>query len=75
MTSWRRPSPKKKKKKKRPGADLHHECAGLRELEQLIVGQRFEPGQVSQRAVVAANPDVALVVHVNAIFSVARLFG
>jgi hypothetical protein len=49
--------------------DLHHELAVARELEHLIVGDAFEPGQSVGRTVVAGDPDKAPRVDVNAVFA------
>ena len=54
-------------------ADLHDELAVLRELQELIVGDRLEAGQAVGRAVVAADPDEALVVDVDAVLALGPL--
>src|SRR5262249_38126828 len=46
-------------------ADLQHELAVLRKFQKLIVGNRLEPWKIIAWAVVAANPDEALVVNVD----------
>src|SRR6266705_122918 len=50
-------------------ADLQHELAVLRKFQELIVGNRLEPGKIAGRAVVAANPDEALVVDMDAVLA------
>jgi hypothetical protein len=54
-------------------ADLHDELAVLRELQELIVGDRLEVLDAVGRAVVAAEPDEALVVDVDAVFALRPL--
>ena len=50
-----------------PAADLHDERAVLRELHQLVVVDGRDPGHAVGGAVVAAQPDEALVVDVEAV--------
>src|SRR6516165_5306941 len=50
-------------------ADLHDELAVLGELQELIVGYRLEARQAVGRAAVAADPDEALVVDMNAVLA------
>src|SRR6516165_2856045 len=50
-------------------ADLHDELAVLRELQELIVGDRLQARQAVGRAAVAADPDEALVVDMNAVLA------
>ncbi|TMG76439.1 MAG: alpha/beta hydrolase, partial [Betaproteobacteria bacterium] len=53
----------------RAAADLHHEPAVLREFQQLVVPDGLQPGELSPGAIVAAQPDVALVVDMDAVLS------
>ncbi len=54
-------------------ADLQHELAVLRELQELVVGDRLKPGRPLRRAVVAADPDEALVVDMDAVLALRPL--
>ena len=44
-----------------------------RELQDLVVGDRLEPGDAVGRAVVAADPDEALVVDMDAVLALAAI--
>ncbi len=54
-------------------ADLHDERAVLRELQQLVVVDRLDPGHAVGRTVVAAQPDEALVIDVETVFTLGPL--
>ena len=49
--------------------DLHDELAVLSELEQLVIGNRLEPGQTIGGAIISANPYEALVVDMDAVLA------
>src|SRR5712691_3581341 len=46
--------------------NLHHEFAGLREFQQLVIPRRLETGQFSRGAIVSANPHEAFIVDMDA---------
>ena len=50
-------------------ADLQDELAVERELQERVVGHRLQAGDAGGRAVVAADPDEALVVDVDAVLA------
>ena len=50
-------------------ADLHDELAVERELQKRVVGDRLEAGEAGGRTIVAADPDEALVVDVDAVLA------
>src|SRR5262249_25109118 len=52
---------------------LHDELAVLRELQDLIVGYRFEPGQPIRRTVISAEPHETFVVDMNAVLALRPL--
>ena len=54
-------------------ADLQHQLAVRRELQQLIVGHRFQAGNAVGGTVVAANPDEAAPVDVDAVLALGPL--
>jgi hypothetical protein len=49
--------------------DLQHELAVLRELQQLVVGDRLQARQAVRGAAVPAQPHEALVVDMNAVLA------
>ena len=49
--------------------DLHDELAVLRKLQQLVIGDRPHSGQAIRRTIDSAQPDEALVINMEAVFS------
>ena len=48
--------------------DLHDELTVLRELQQLVIGNRPHSGQTIRRTIDSAEPDEALVINMEAVF-------